>query len=352
MRHSPYEGLDARAYWRTGVAQAHIAQAPEMDLYRPKFKIRASDRVFTAGSCFAQHIARNMRKWGMSVIDREPAPLGLPPERHSDYGYGLYSARHGNIYTTRQFLQLTQEACGRFAPKNWIWERDGRFFDALRPSVDPNGLESPDLVKRSRQTHLKKFRQALGEASLVVFTLGLTETWEDIESGTVFPTAPGTISGRYDPDHIRFLNLTHKDVLQDFLETRRLIKRFNPSVRFLLTVSPVPLTATASGRHVMVASSYSKSVLRGVVGQLTDAYSDIDYFPSYEIITAPSARGFFYAPNMRDVLPEAVETVMKTFLAAHGDTILQPENRECAAGSGQTSDDIRCEELLLEAFAQ
>lgn len=113
MRHSPYEGLDARAYWRTGVAQAHIAQAPEMDLYRPKFKIRASDRVFTAGSCFAQHIARNMRKWGLSVIDREPAPLGLPRERHRDYGYGLYSARHGNIYTTRQFLQLTQEACGR-----------------------------------------------------------------------------------------------------------------------------------------------------------------------------------------------------------------------------------------------
>lgn len=369
MTTSPYADLDPRAYWRSGVAGAHMAQADQMDLYRPKFPIRATDSVATAGSCFAQHIARNMRGWGLNVLDTEPAPFGLPPQMHADYGYGLYSARHGNIYTTRQLLQLFQESMGRFTPRNWIWEKDGRYYDALRPSVDPRGLETPELVTLSRRSHLRKFRRAMSQADLVVFTLGLTETWEDIDSGTVYPTAPGTIAGAHDPEQVRFRNLTHAEVLHDFVEFRRLLKKVNPGVRFLLTVSPVPLTATASGQHVLCATTYSKSVLRAVTGQLYDSYGDVDYFPSYEIITAPSARGFFYAPNMRSVLPEAVEVVMKAFRTAHAQTLgtgtdtgtAAPPPVPATAGAGAQdpgraampeAEDVKCEDVLLEAFAR
>lgn len=40
-----------------------------------------------------------------------------------------------------------------------------------------------------------------------VFTLGLTEGWEAVEDGTMFPMAPGTVAGSYDPTGYRLRNL-------------------------------------------------------------------------------------------------------------------------------------------------
>ena len=58
----------------------------------------------------------------------------------------MYSARYGNIYTVRQLLQLAQEVAGNWTPKNYIWEKNGRFFDALRPGIEPNGFNSRNKV--------------------------------------------------------------------------------------------------------------------------------------------------------------------------------------------------------------
>ena len=81
----------------------------------------------------------------------------------------------------------------------------------------------------------------------------------------------------------------------------------------VMTVSPVPLTGTASGRHVLQATTYSKAVLRAVAGELAQKYDHIDYFPSYEVITNQAARGCFYEENLRSVRREGVEAVMNIF---------------------------------------
>ena len=85
-------------------------------MYRPKFSITPTDRIFTAGSCFAQHVGRALRKKGFDVIDTETLPERCDPELKSRFGFGLYSARYGNLYSARQFLQLLQEAFGAFTP--------------------------------------------------------------------------------------------------------------------------------------------------------------------------------------------------------------------------------------------
>ena len=36
---------------------------------------------------------------------------------------------------------------------------------------------------------------------------------------------------------------------------------------------------------MLTANSYSKSLLRTVAGQLAQEHRDVDYFPSYELIT-------------------------------------------------------------------
>ena len=281
---SPYEHLESRAFWRSAVG-VRAALDPG-DLYRPKFKIPHTARITTAGSCFAQHVGRSLTNAGARVIDDEALPLSIPDKEAQRFGYRLYSARYGNIYTTRQLLQLHQEAHGEFVPADPIWERDGRYFDAIRPSVEPKGLESPETVQRHRQTHLASVRKVFKAANVIVFTFGLTETWEHAASGTIYPTAPGTIAGTFDPDVFRFKNLGFNEVKNDFLEFRNRVQAQNPKVKFVVTVSPVPLTATASGQHVEVATIYSKSVLRSVCGELYDEFDDIEYFPSFEIITS------------------------------------------------------------------
>jgi hypothetical protein len=365
MVNSPYRDRPKRSFWRSGVAETSSPVPAE--LYKPKFAIQKSDRIATAGSCFAQHLGRNLLSRGYTVVDMEPAPAVLDSVTAQSFGYGIYSARYGNIYTVRQLLQLVQECMGRFTPADRVWERDGRFFDAQRPSVEPEGLGSPELVLEHRAYHLQQVRQMFESVDVLVFTLGLTEVWETADASTVFPTAPGTIAGDYDPDRYRFRNLTFLEISSDFRKLLKLLRSINPKLKLLLTVSPVPLTATATDNHVLVATTYSKSVLRSVAGQLADQVDFIDYFPSYEIITGAPARYRFFEDNMREVTAEGVANVMTTFFSSRASAEDQasappmqrlqaspPKRpREKAPGRKEKkAETVVCEDVLLEAFAE
>lgn len=356
---SVYKSLPARNFWRTGVAEQHPLRIA--DLYRKKFAIPAEAQIATAGSCFAQHIAVNLRKNGFSLIDAEPAPPGLAPEVAKEYGYGLFSARYANIYCIRQMLQIAREAYGLFVPGDAVWERDGKFFDAMRPSVEPHGLPSPDAARKHRQSHLGHVRTVLETADIFVFTFGLTEAWLHRPSGTCYPTAPGTIAGQYDPSIHVFKNLTFAENYEDFLAFRDVVRKRNPNVKFLLMVSPVSLTATASSDHVLQATTYSKSVLRAVAGQLYQEFDDVDYFPSYELVASPFSRGFFFESNLRSVSPAGVDAVMRVFFSEHrtGATARRHagrrKNKNGARSMSNQSRDKEtgvCEDELLEAFNQ
>src|SRR5207344_451486 len=87
----------------------------------------------------------------------------------------------------------------------------------------------------------------------------------------------------------------------------------------------VPLTATATSNHVLVATTYSKSVLRAVAGSLADTYPNTDYFPSYEMIASPWSKGFFYEANMRAVNTGGVAAVMRVFFEQHGTGKMEAE---------------------------
>lgn len=339
---NPYRGLPGRAFWKTGVRQ----QQPEtvQDLYARKFEISATDCVATAGSCFAQHIAKRMRESGYSVLDVEPAPRGMSERHKMAFGYGIYSARYGNIYTARQLLQLVEECRGRFEPANIAWEKAGRWYDAVRPNVEPMGHASPEEVRLHRNYHLRHVRGMLKRTDVFVFTFGLTEGWVHTESGTVYPTAPGVLAGEYDPEIYSFKNFTYEEILGDFIRVRKILQKINPNMRFIITVSPVPLAATASGEHVLSSNTYSKSVLRTVAGALASRFPDVDYFPSYEIIASSFSGGKFYEEDQRNVRSEGVDTVMRTFFAQHPPVVANKVEKVAA------NDDVVCEEVLLEAF--
>ncbi|MDO6964490.1 GSCFA domain-containing protein [Rhizobium alvei] len=367
---NPYSKLDSSKYWRSGVADVHAVNMKR--LYKKKFDIDFDANIATAGSCFAQHVARSLRKNGYRTIDMEPVPAWVDAGLASDFGYGIYSARYGNLYTARQLLQLIEDCETGTVRETDVWEKNGRYYDALRPAVEPEGLDTIEEVLEHRKYHLGLVSQMFAKTDVLIFTLGLTETWERIDNGIVYPTCPGVIAGEFDPAIFRFRNLKFSDVHGDMVKVREKLLAINPNMRFILTVSPVPLTATASENHVLVATMRSKSLLRTVCTELSEEFDNVDYFPSYEIIMAPNVRSYFFEPNLRSVNPTGVETVMASFFAEHparagaaepvAEDGVQAGSDEASEGgkrkgSGmrarrRSKDDVVCEEALLEAFGQ
>ena len=347
----PYTDLPDRAFWKSAVAEADRSRFP--GLVRPRFGIDRATRVATAGSCFAQHIGRYLRLAGCRVLDAEPSPRGMGPQIAKRFGYGLFSARYGNIYTARQLRQLLEDAASGHVDRHNVWLLgEDRFVDAFRPTVEPEGLHSEAEVLAHREDHLLRLAGLLGRTDVFIFTLGLTEAWEDQETGRVYPVCPGVAGGRFDRARFRFRNFSHSDVLADLEDIQRLLRSFQTGMELLLTVSPVPMTATASDDHVLTATTYSKAVLRAAAGEFVATADDVDYFPSYEIVTAPASGGPFFEPNMRSVSIEGIEKVMGLFLDAHGLLDAPATPAPAPETYDDSEDEVSCDEVLLEAFSR
>ena len=352
---NPYLTYPERAFWRRAVADVNMLEMK--DLWRPKFTIPKDVEVVTAGSCFAQHISRAMVSGGYKWLDAEPAPAFLPDDIKRKYGYGVFSFRTGNIYTTAALRQWVEAAFGEKRIPGEYWESEGRIYDPLRPAIEPGGFASVTEFEAHRRITLAAIRTALSEAGLFIFTLGLTESWRNSHTDLVYAACPGTLAGEFSEEQHKFHNLAHSEILGDLQSTFDLIKKHNPNIKFLLTVSPVPLTATASGNHVLVSTVFSKSVLRSVAGETSLARDDTEYFPSFEIISSFTFRGSFYMPNIREVSNAGVAHVMEHFFAGLGSGPMEPPRRRLADAPQPLADakpgpsDVICEEALLEAFA-
>ena len=351
MGKHPYSNLPKNAFWKTGVAQENPYAMK--GIYEKKFDITSNTKIATAGSCFAQHITSHLKKNGYNVLDVEPPPPGLPNKLHHKFGFTMFSARYGNIYTVRQLLQLAQEVAGRFNPQNFIWEKNGKFYDALRPAIEPEGLNSPEEVMEHRHFHISRVKELFENLDLFILTLGLTEMWMHKESGTVYPTAPGTLVGEFNSNLYEFKNVQFGEIIEDFNDFQNVMLNIRGGKPFnvLLTVSPVPLTASASGKHILISNTYSKSTLRSVAGQLSTNNTNVDYFPSYEIATNPRMHSTAFSDNLRSVRDETVDLIMRHFFSVHP-ILKQQANNLFAASSKRSLEDIQCEEALMEGFSK
>jgi GSCFA family protein len=346
-----YDSQPDKAFWRRAVSSRHCSQFENLASEQPDL---TSARIATAGSCFAQHIGRALRARNLQYMDYEPAPAFLAPEEAARFGYGVYSCRYGNVYTVRQLWQLFQEAHGLRRPKEVVWEHEGRYFDALRPGIEPDGFGSSEEVLALRESHLGAVKRLFDDLDVFVFTLGLTEAWTHVEDGTTYPMSPGVIAGKYDPATYRLDNFRYPSIRDDFISFVEGVRRRNPRARFLLTVSPVPLAATATKEHVLVATAYSKSVLRAVAGDLAEDIEGVFYFPSYEIIATHPSRGMYYQPDLRSVCPSGVAAVMAHFFngAAAPDSTVGPVDSNPTADNASSDVEAEgyehCEEALLD----
>jgi hypothetical protein len=307
---NPYAKLPDFNFWHRSVASPYISHVDPV--IKSKIIIN-SDKVATIGSCFAQHLSRKISDSGLNYFVAEAPIQNLDPFEAIKKNYGVFSARYGNVYTPRQALQLFDRAFGHFDADSNIWLRGNRYIDAYRPRIEPDGFFSEQDLLEDRLNHLKCVRRVFNESNWLIFTLGLTEAWQSTNDRSLFPLPPGICGEKFDEDKYEFVNFNSTEI---FLDLKCLIEKIiaiNPTINILLTISPVPLIATYENRHVLVSTCVSKSILRVAVDEVEKIFSNVFYFPSYEIINSPSNAGKFFSDDLRSINNLGINHIMKIF---------------------------------------
>jgi hypothetical protein len=308
---NPYVSQQTIAFWSRAVSR-NFSPETLIDLKDATGIFDLNDRVVSAGSCFASNLIPWIEEAGLEYVRTEELPLPFQA-LEENLGYRNFSAGYGNIYTARHLRQLYEECIGIRKPVEDRWHIDGKVIDPFRP-----GLAYPATTDHEfdllRKQHLSATAEAFHSATVFVFTLGLTEAWQSSVDGSVFPACPGTITGTFEESAHEFVNFTVDDVVEDMVSFIELVRQKNPALKFVITVSPVPLVATATDSHVLVASTYSKSVLRVAAERICNEVSNVIYFPAFEIITGPQAPFDFFERDRRNVSQVGVAVVMGALL--------------------------------------
>lgn len=144
----PYQRQPDRAFLRRAVSDLGWR---ELDLVgTPKFRLTPEARVATAGSRFAQHIARHLRLRGMPpVLVEQPHPLEQAAGRDGA-DYQTFSACFGNLYSSREALELAEQAPGVRGQIDNFAEDEGRVCDLLRPNAVKGGFDTVAHARADR----------------------------------------------------------------------------------------------------------------------------------------------------------------------------------------------------------
>ncbi len=285
-------------------AIARFGADPLAIAHRPKFRLSPDDRVFCIGSCFARNVEETLIARGVDVLSKTiVSPRAEFPNRPN----GLV-----NKFTTPSMANEMR----------WALARDGDGLGSLveseRGVVDlqliPNAPPVPRERARARRLYLESdYFARIAEADVLLVTLGLVEAWRDEVLGLWLNAAPPFHAVRREPERYVLHVTGVAENLAALERMRALLHSANPNARLIVTVSPVPMSVTFSGADVFVANSLSKSVLRAAAHAFSVAHEDVDYFPSFEMVTGCS-RPFAYGPDCVHVRHRVVEHVIGMFV--------------------------------------
>ncbi len=338
---TPYDSLSDSHYWARSVSRVAPTDVDLM-VTSPRI-IHPASKVASAGSCFAQHIARALQHAGQRYFVTEQG-ADLPANEARRRHYRTFSARYGNLYTPRQLVQLFDRAFGQWTPQEPWWDGPhGGVVDPFRPTIEPDDFASVESATQDRAKHLLAVRALFEQVDVFIFTLGLTEAWRSRLDGAVFPLVPGAHGGAFDAHRYEFVNFSYAEIVADLKGFQERLLRVNPAARVIYTVSPVALVATFESEHVAVASQASKAILRAAVRSVVRSETNCYYFPSYEMITGPWTRGAYFAADARNVNEAGVDHVMAAF-RAHYMSAPQTPSRDLLESMAE----VLCDEEMLD----
>jgi hypothetical protein len=265
------------AWWGTRSTENRVEPIARPEFY-PGFTLEPGEKIFTIGSCFARHVEDELMKRQYQIPVRELMGDPLFADLSTDVlnNYGTPSIANE--------LSWAFDPATPFVPQDHLLEvKPGKFVDLhFPPVIAPATWE----VATGRRKALQKLMRLSANCRVIIITLGLSEVWFDKASGYYLNDTVRPSVLRLYPDRFELHVLSYQDSFEYLDKALQLLRRVNRNdIRIVLTVSPVPLAATHRAMDVIVANTYSKSMLRAVAEEICEKYDWIDYYPSYESVT-------------------------------------------------------------------
>ncbi|NIZ09007.1 GSCFA domain-containing protein [Pseudooceanicola sp. HF7] len=263
----------------------------------PGFHLSPGESVFTIGSCFARNVEKALLSRGLSV---PTAHFSAPQEEAPGQPNRIL-----NQYNPGTMLQCVTQLDRPVDEAGLYPVAGGQVLDCLLATG--SRPVSPDRARERRQQIRDLYAEGLAASDVVVITLGLVETWYDRETATFLNEAPSRKLLSANPGRFLFRQLDMAESQALIFEMiERLIE--NGRRKVLITVSPVPIQVTFAGGDAVARNAYSKSVLRVVAELALQSFPDVDYFPSYEIVTTLGLNA--YGEDNVHVRPAIVDRVI------------------------------------------
>lgn len=262
------------------MAYIRLDQNDLFDIFiNPEFQFSPNDNIFTVGSCFARGLEKSLVMDNISVLstsldfDSEKAVKQNNTAMGYMNKYNTYSilyefdwALNNKFQNGENFIQIDQDTC----------------FDTNSNPVLPFTNFEKSLERR-RKIH-SVFNKIIN-CKVLTITLGLVEVWHDLELDLFLNATPPHQLLRRFPDRFQFEVMDFQDNMHNLEMLYEIFKAHGlDDMEIVITVSPVPLQATFSGRDVVLANTFSKSLLRIVAETWANAHNNVHYFPSYEIV--------------------------------------------------------------------
>ena len=183
-------------------------------------------------------------------------------------------------------------------------EKDIFFYNEQWHSFDAHSkLSNPskEILLLELNSQLGLTNQKIQKASHVIITLGTAWVYRFVESQNIVANCHKVPQKQFSKEL-----LSVEEIVQSFENMVRLIKKVNPDVAIIFTVSPV--------RHLkdgFIENTQSKShLITAIHSILTD---NIHYFPSYEIMMDELRDYRFYAEDMMHPNHLAIEYIWNKF---------------------------------------
>ena len=246
-----------------------------------------SDNVVLMGSCFSDNIGAKMRG---AFFHATVNPMGT-----------LFNP-----------LSITR-AVKRLIDKEPMAGIDLFMQSGVWNSYDFHSRHSmPD--KQATIDHMNdciaKGHEALRDAQLLTITLGTAIVYRRRSTGEVVANCHKVPQHEFERKMATVSEMTRE--LDEMLNN---LQEFNPSLRIILTVSPI--------RHIadgLDTNSLSKAALRVAIHEAIARHSEYcDYFPSYEIMLDDLRDYRFYSSDMVHPSDVAVEYIWQAFQATYLD---------------------------------
>ena len=129
-----------------------------------------------------------------------------------------------------------------------------------------------------------RYIKAITDSDIIVFTMGVSPTFFHRESGQhILPK--GTNDALALIRNHDFRTTTVAENVANLRAIRSILHNANSSAHIILSVSPIPLTATFEMESAIVADCVSKCIMRASVHELmTEQFPNLSYWPSFEVV--------------------------------------------------------------------